>query len=314
MSYQFYKEIKKLDKHPAYRFSVPYSAWRERTMELLQSVFTPMYRRVFEPNWNNSMFSNMKKPYVYYDFEQGIYEVYLPTNIDGAGRLHYWRIIVKCYDMIDRESLESRQIDLQTPYTRPMGVIDRETICHLAKTNTPEYKKTLREAWQEGGRRAWFKKLLRGFRHEKRKGYFTIIVVQESPEIAVKRMLSLIYKFCKQGLKGFLNKLKLPNWMFEEYLSKRANASLLILVKKFSVTIRQIFKGLLETFDYLTVKMRDLYAEIGRQTVQKSKIRPLVQEIREFVHVFRRENSLRDSRMPEPPIIKELVCVLRAIR
>jgi len=274
-----------------------------------------MYRRVFEPNWNNSMFANMRKPYIYYDFEQGIYEFYMPTNIDGAGKLHFWRIIIKCYDEIDKESIQSRQIDLQTPYTRPVGIIDRETICHLAKTTTQETKKTLREAWAHGGRKEWFKNLLRGFQHKKQKGYFTLIVVHESPEIAIKRLLALIYNFSKKGIVGFLKKLKLQSWMFEEYLNKRHNSSLLMLVKKFSVTIQHILKNLLETFDWVKMKLKDLYAEIGRQNVQKTKIQPLLKEIREVVDVFRRENSLRNVDVPDPPIIKELMVVLeRKIR
>ena len=280
-------------------------------MELLQTVFTPMYRRVFEPNWNNSMFANMRKPYVYYDFEQGIYEVYFPTNIDGAGKLHYWRIIIKCYDEIDRESMESRQIDLQTPYTRPVGIVDRETICHLAKTTTPEYKKMLKKAWNRGGRKEWFKNLLRGFRHTKRKGYFTLIVIHESPEIAIKRLLALIYNFSKKGIVGLLKKLKLQSWMFEEYLNKRQNNSLLILLKHYSVTIQHILKNLLDTFDWLKMKLKDLYAEIGRQNIQKTKIKPLIDEIRSVVAVFRRENCLRNLNVPDPPIIERLVSLLR---
>ena len=118
-----------------------------------------MYRRVFEPNWNNSTTALMKQPYIFFDFSNGIYEVYLPTNTDALGKLHYWRIVVQCYEELDRETLERNQPNLQIPFVRPVGVIDRETVCHLAKNTTQEYHKALREAWKRGGRKEWFNPL-----------------------------------------------------------------------------------------------------------------------------------------------------------
>jgi hypothetical protein len=311
MSYEFYKEVRQLDKHPAYRMKVPFGVWRTRTLEILQTVFTPMYRRVFESNWNNSMYATMVKPYYYCDFEQGIYEVYIPTTIDAFNRMHYWRIAVKVYDKIDKDLVEANQHNLETPYVRPLGVIDSETVCHLARTQTNSYRNALRELYKQGGRKAWFKGLLRGFKHKQKKGYFSPIIVHESPDIAVKRLLSLIYNFMKTRFKAFLKKLKLQPWMYEEMLEKRNLKSLLILVKDFSLTICTITKSLYGSFDWIRMKLKDLYAEIGRQTVQKSKIRPLIEEIRQIVDVFRQQNSLRNVDVPDPPILQRLVAVLQ---
>lgn len=312
MSYEeFYRFTQKEKKHPAYRIQVPFSIWRTRVLEILQTVFSPMYRHVWQNNWNNSIFGNMRKPYIYCDFEQGIYEVYMPTVIDAENRLHYWRIIVKAYDEIDRETVEINQNNLRTPYTRPVGIIDSETICHIAKTTTPELKHKLRCLWKAGGRRAWFKGLLRGFKHDKRKGYFTPIIVHESPDIAIKRLLSLLGNFLRKRIVALLKKLKLQTWMFEEYLTKRHNNSLLMLIEKYSSVIRNIVKSFIESFDWLSMKLKDLYAEIGRQNVQKQKIKPLMREIRETVAVFRRNNSLRNVDVPDPPIIKQLISVIQ---
>ena len=311
--YSFYKEARRDSKqNPAYRTQVPYGLWRTRTLEILQTVFTPMYKNVWEQKWNNSSFATMRKPYYYCDFEQGIYEVYIPTVIDALNRMHYWRIIVKVYSEIDKESIDLNQSNLQTPYCRPVGVIDSETVCHLAQQTTPEHKHKMKCLWKAGGRRAWFKGLLRGFKHSKKRGYFTPVVVHQSPDIAVKRLLSLLYNFLKRRITAFLKKLKLQPWMFNEYLVKRHNNSLLILVERYSITIRNILSSFLGTFDWLRMKLKDLYAEIGRQNVQKTKIKPLLDEIRSVVAVFRRQNSLRNVDVPDPQIISQLIEAIKS--
>jgi len=290
---------------------IPFGMWQPRTLEILQSVFTPLYKRVWKKNWNNSAFAYMRRPYYYCDFEEGVYEVYVPITLDGENRMHYWRIIVKVYGEIDKETMQKNQQSLKTPYIRPVGIVDSETICHLAMTNTKEHKQKLKALWKAGGRKAWFKGLLRGFRHECRRGYFTIIIVNQSPDIAVKRLLALLLNFLYKRIIAFLKKLKLQPWMFLEYLKKRQISSLLILIEKYSLTIRNIMKSLLETFNWLKAKLKDLYAEIGRQNVQKTKIKPLLREIRQVIAVFKQKNSLRNRDVPDPPIIKRLVVAIQ---
>ena len=311
MSYQFYKTLKnEKPNNPAYRQTVPYGMWQTRTMEILQNIFAPLHRNVFEQNWNTSMFATVTNPYYYCDFENGVYEVYLPTTIDAENHMHYWRIIVKLYDEIDKESMLRNQQAMLTPYIRPAGIIDSETICHLAKDTTGEHKHKLRCLWNQGGRRAWFKGLLRGFKHQNKRGYFTPIVVHQSPDIAAKRLLALLHNFLKTRILAMLRKLKLQDWMFQEYLIKRNFSSLLYLLEKYSVTLRTIVKNFLETFDWLTCKLKDLYAEIGRQNVQQTKIKPLIHEIKQIIDVFRKQNSLRNMDSPEPPIIQRLMLAI----
>jgi len=258
------------------------------------------------------MFATVTKPYYYCNFEERVYEIYVPTTIDAFNHMHYWRIIVKVYQEIDEESLTKNQNSLKNPYARPVGVIDSETICHLAMTTTEEHRHKLKCLWKAGGRKAWFKGLLRGFKHQKKRGYFTPIIVHQSPDIAVKRLLSLLYNFLKTRITQLLKRLKLQPWMFNEYLEKRNNNSLLMLIERYSVTLRTITKSFLETFDWLKMKLKDLYAEIGRQNVQKTKIKPLIEEIKSVIHVFKQKNSLRNVDIPDPPLIKRLIVALNS--
>ena len=290
---------------------VPYGMWQTRVLEILQTVFSPMYRNVWEQNWNNSMFAGMRRPYYFCDFENGLYEIYIPTVMDAANRMHYWRIIVKTYDEIDEESMQINQTVLLSPYITPMGYIDSETIVHIAQQTTPEYKHKLAKAWKEGGRSLWFKNLLKGFKHKHKRGYFTPIIIHQSPDIAVKRLLSLLRNFWKKRIVAFLKKLKLQDWMFREYLVKRGQQSLLIsLLEKYSIVIHNIAKNMLESYDWFSLKLGDLYNEIGRQNIQKTKIKPLINQIEQIVSVFRNSNSLRNSDVKEPQIISKLACLL----
>lgn len=289
---------------------VPFELWQQRALEIIQTVFSPMYRHVWEPCWNNSTFAYARRSYYYCDFVDGAYEIYVPIALDGENIMHYWRIVIKVYKEIDREKMEKNQSALKTPYIRPVGIVDSESVCHLAMTTTNELKQKLASLWKAGGRKAWFKGLLKGFRHEPKKGYFTIIIVQDSPDIAVKRLLSLLLKFLYKRITGFLKKLKLQPWMFMEHLHKRHNKTLITLIERYSSTIRNIMTSLLDTFDWLRMKLKDLYAEIGRQNVQKTKIKPLIHEIRQVIAVFKQKNSLRNRNVPDPPIIKRLAAAI----
>ncbi len=290
---------------------IPFELWQQRALEIIQTVFSPMYRHVWESCWNNSEFAYARRSYYYCDFVDGTYEIYMPIALDGENIMHYWRIVIKVYKEIDREKMEKNQSALKTPYIRPVGVVDSETICHLAMTTTNELKQKLASLWKAGGRRAWFKGLLKGFRHEQKRGYFTMIVVQNSPDIAVKRLLSLLLKFLYKRITGFLKKLKLQPWMFMEHLQKRHANTLLTLIERYSSTIRNIMTSLLGTFDWLRMKLKDLYAEIGRQNIQKTKIKPLIHEIREIIAVFHQRNPLRNRDVPDPPIIQRLAAALQ---
>lgn len=290
---------------------VPYNMYKTRVLEALQTIFSPMYRNVWEQHWNNCAFATMTCPYYFCDFEDGLYEVYVPTVVGGDNRMRYWRIVVQVYDEVDKETIERNQRVLTNPSIIPVGKVDSETICHLSRSTTKEHRYKLRCLWNQGGRRAWFKGLLKGFKHSNKRGYFTPIIVYESPDIAVKRLLSLLVNFIRKRIEAFFKKLKLQPWMFSQYLQKkRDEALILILIERYSYTIRSITNSLLDTFDWLKNRLKDIYAEIGRQNVQKTKIQPLIKELKQIINVYKRENSLRNRDVPDPPILRRLVMVL----
>jgi len=286
-----------------------FGLFNERVVELFQHVFTPIYKRVWEQNWNNAVFAYARRPYYYVSFQDGVYEIYVPIGPDGENIMHYWRIALKVHDELDQEILAREQKWVLWPWTSPMGKVDSETIIHIARTITKEMKVKLKNLFKTGGRKAYFKGLLRGFKHENKRGYFTYVVVNESPEIAVKRTLTLLMNFLKKRLDGFVKKLKLQPYMF-----KGVNNSLLIniLLENYSLVIRTIAKNFIETLNWLKEKLKDLYAEIGRQNVEKTKIKPLIKEIRNILSLFIQPNVFRNPAIPDPPIIQKLLVVFKS--
>jgi len=284
--------------------AMPVGAYVERVLEVLQHTFAPMYERVWRGNWNNGVFACVRRPYYHVSFQDGIYEVYIPVALDGENVMHYWRVAVKVHGELDREAVRREQRGLEIPWVKPVGVVDSETICHIAQKPSEE----LRQRLKKDGRKA----LLRGFRHVNKPGYLTLVIVDRVPEIAAKRLIANLLNFLDKRIRQLLVKLNLQPWMFEEALRNRGVNSLIILLEKFSETIRTIAKNMLETFYWLADRLKDLYAEIGRQNMLLTKLRPIIREIRDVLSVCKRPNVFRNSSIPDPPIIRELEWVVFA--
>jgi hypothetical protein len=69
---------------------------------------------------------------------------------------------------------------------------------------------------------------------------------------------------------------------------------------------------MLETFYWLADRLKDLYAEIGRQNMLLTRLRPIIREIRDVLSVCKRPSVFRNSSIPDPPIIRELEWVVFA--
>ena len=260
----------------------PFGLYGDRVIEILQHVFAPMYKKVWEPNWNNSIFGEMKRPYYFYSFMDGVYEVYVPIGPDGEAFMHYWRIVVKVFEEIDHATIRKEQRMMEIPWITPVGVIDSETIIYVAQRPTEELKSQIRK----NGRKAY----LRGFRHIRKRGYFTAIFINEAPEIVMNRLLRFLKNFLEKRINGLLDKLKLPSWMFKEDLKKGNIESLLNnrLIESYSITIRTILKNMIETLYWFRDKIKWLYTEIGKQSVLKRQIEEVIPKIkRDLMFIFR---------------------------
>lgn len=276
--------------------------YSDRVIEVLQHTFAPMYERVWRDLWNNSVFATMRRPYIYYSWEDGVYEVYIPIALDGEGFMHYWRVMVRVFEEIDRETIAKNQAGLETPWIKPVGVIDSESIFYISNGISSRLKDEIRKH----GRKA----LIKGFRHKRKAGYFTFIIVNSTPEIAVKRLKDQILNFLKTRIKNLLKKLKLQPWIIERCIDRMEKGTLLninILLESFSMTVRNIAVNMANTFMWIKGKLKELKKEIGRQNILKTKIIPIIKQLKEYKSAFMNRNVMRNPDIPDPPIIGLLV-------
>ena len=281
-----------------------FGTYSDRILEGLQHTFAPMHRRVWSPNWNNSIFAYARQPYYICDWQTRTYEIHIPIGIDGENIMHYWRVCIKIFHELDQETIKQNQPNMEYPWIKPLGITDSETIMYIAQKPSETLKTKLRSLYKAGGKKAYMKGLLRGFRHKNKRGYFTFIIIHESPEIALKRIKDKLINFIHKRIKAFLRKLKLPTWKIDECVKKRNYFSINILIEKYSLTIRTILKNMTETLLWLMDRQKELLREIGRQNIIKTKIQPLTRELAKILPVFKQRSVFRNPDVPDPPLIK----------
>ncbi len=115
-----------------WRSTLQEGGYAERILERFQGLFVPMFRRVHEPLWNNSVYAYVRRPYYYVDWDQGLAEYYVPTVLDGENRMHYYRVVVSVYPYLDRGTVKVEAGRLEVPFTSPAGVIDSESVFLVA--------------------------------------------------------------------------------------------------------------------------------------------------------------------------------------
>lgn len=182
-------------------------SFKECFLERAQQTFVPMYRKVHEKYYNNTVFSLMKRPYVYCSFEEGVAEYYIPTLINPENMLQYHRIVIKTFEVLEEQKIRDEVKNLKKQIQKAPGIVDSETIILAArKTNV--------------------RKIIRGFRHNlMAKGRMTLIVVAEKPKAAWLRALSLIKKFWSLRAKKLGETLKVGCELLSALLTNDINSS-----------------------------------------------------------------------------------------
>ena len=265
-----------------------FGLYTDRVLELANATFSPMYTRIFEECWDNSMDARMTRNYCITKWSEGIYEVYVPTfaRVDG-GNLGFWRIIIKVLPEIDTQAAHEQGIDCFEQHIKPAGVVDSELICLVAP------RKSAR-AWRRK------EKLIRGFKQEPKPGYLTGVFIGP-PEICMLRIGKVIANFLKKRIKALLEKLNLEPWQYDYkghehlYYTNICN-----VIESFSYLIATSLRCLSHSLNWILMKMRGLKQEIGRQNMLKMAISK----------VFELKTLLQGVKLENPQILGDLEAVL----
>jgi len=237
-----------------------FGVFTDRILQLSNETFSTLYKNVLKQYWHDGRFmAKMSRNYAHTDWPKGIYEVYIPTRDDPAMNLRYYRIVIKVLPNIDAESAHVESVIQQAPQQTPMGIVDSELIVLVA----PHLKR---------------RGFIRGWRHIKHPGYLTAVVVSKIPEIAFKRILTLVANFLEKRIDKLLEKLGFQPWEYD-YIKKEEfyYKSVRSIIEQYSHLIAVTLRSFSHVLAWVKGKIRSVLHEIGLMNMAQQALRPLRQ-------------------------------------
>lgn len=290
-----------------------FGSFNDRVIGLSATSFSPMYRRVFEKYWRNAMFHKMPRAYNYSNYEEGIFEFYLPTFDRLEEGVNYQRIVIKTLPGLDPEIMEEEAKKLRRQRfvchgRGPNGRIDSESIFLVAPRLSPEGL----AKWQEDKRRERVglkpkKEWVCRAKHP-HPGTMIMPIINRLPESCVKRMLVLLANFLQKRLNALLKTFNLsPSTHFGKqhplYYIHSIN-----IIETISLTLSNTIKCISHAINWFRLKIKQIYGEIGRQNTiimvarKIGEIKPLLREIT--------SNHTPFKTNPEPQLLTVLTNIL----
>lgn len=234
-----------------------YGAYQDKILQYANQTFSTLHQRILKEIWGNNrdtakLHSNQCRT----DWQNGRYEVYIPTSDSVTNCLNYYRIALQVLPMVSNEEKREQSRKLEVRLMQPLGKVESELLMLIAPR---QYK------WG----------LVKAFKHRKQRGYFTGVFVNASPEIVWKRILDHINNFIGKRLDGLMTSLNLEPWLWKWALKGQDKMLYYRILANFSLSIRQIaftFIGLLRHFQDL---MKGVLNTIGLENVALAAVRPL---------------------------------------
>ncbi len=278
---------------------IPFGNFSDKIVGYCSTTFSPMYRRIFSKYWNNAMVANVRKNYCFSDFEEGIVEIYIPTFLDPSRNMKFHRIVVKTLPYLDHKIMEEETVKLRSKrYVSegrgPAGIVDSESIVLMARHISPEalveYRKDKkRNYYGLKPERKWFLKA------KKLRGNILIMpIITKVPEIAMKRLLTVLKKFYHARIKAFVESFHLMNFQYDRHnLQSSLYYISSILEERVSFVLGNAVRCLSTVYDWFDNKRRQIIQHLSRQTYimnlfhQIEQIKPLLGEIRRGSNPFK---------------------------
>jgi len=235
-----------------------FGQYSDKILQLCNETFSTMYANIFKRYWHDGKFmSRMPCNYCKTDWKDGVYEVHIPTREDPEFNMAYYRIIVKVLPELDMETAKQESQKLQASLNPPMGYKDSELIVLVS----PKLKK---------------RGFLRAFKHVKRPGFLTGLFVTKVPEIAFKRLLTVLKNFFQRRIAKLLERLEVRPWHldYKEDTLYYIN-DVTYIIEHFSHGIACTVKCFSHCLSWFVGKIRSVKHEIGVQNMIKLSFRPL---------------------------------------
>ena len=229
----------------------------DQILQHANETFSTLHHKFLKEIWGNNTTTNkLHSNQVFTDWQKGIYEVYIPTRDSVDYNLEYSRIAIQILPMISNETKHQEAYKLSNPIKTPLGKIESEFLILIAPRQ---------HHWG----------LVKGFKHRNKKGYFTGIFVNASPDIIWKRVLDQITNFFEKRLNGLFDSLGFERWVWKWAQNKDISLYYRVL-ERFSYVIQQSAFTFLRLWQHFIQKMKHVLNEIGIQNIAKQAVKPLL--------------------------------------
>jgi len=232
-----------------------YGTYVDQLLGMANKSFSVMYQKIFKNHWHNNRFTaNMARNYVHTDWQNGTYEIYMPTAPNPTYNLNYMRVAIKIVKPGTKEQLHQDATEMHKPKIFPAGHVDSELLIVI----TPNQ---------------WHRGIIRGYKHHKQRGYLTAFIVTRIPERAMKRIFCLLATFYKHRTQQFLKSLGVEApWKYDY---KQFTSLYYTVVERYSYVIRLMLKNFSDSYEWFKSCIKEVFREVGVQNMVKAQIKEL---------------------------------------
>ena len=164
---------------------IPFGTYVDTFFELISEIFSRAYTKVYSGYWNDGLEQRMRRDYTSTDWNNCIYETYVPVAAVEDQNMSFFRIVMKVVPEISQKEAKELSVDLMRPLEKPVGVIDSELIVLVAPRR---------------------KGYTHGFKHVPMRGHLTAIIINRNAIEVVKKLSRIIYKFIEKRMDALLEK------------------------------------------------------------------------------------------------------------
>ncbi|MHA1632505.1 MAG: hypothetical protein ACTSXC_06860 [Candidatus Freyarchaeota archaeon] len=111
---------------------IPFGTYVDTFFELISDIFSRAYAKVYSRYWNGGLEQRMVRDYTSTDWNNCIYETYVPISAVEDQNMSFFRIVIKVAPVISQKEAKELSVDLMRPLEKPVGVVDSELIVLVA--------------------------------------------------------------------------------------------------------------------------------------------------------------------------------------
>ena len=228
----------------------------DQILQHANTTFSTLHAKFLKKIWgDNNTTKKLHNNQVYTDWQNGVYEAYIPTRDSMDNNLEYLRIAIQVLPEVSNDTKHQKAYDLSVPIKMPLGNIESEFLILIAPRQ---------DKWG----------LVKGFKHRNKRGYFTGVFVNKSSDIIWKRVLDQIINFFLKRTDGLFRSLGFETWVWK-WAQHKDSSLLYYIVEHFSYVIRQSVFTFVKLYQHLMGKMKEVLNEIGLQNTAKTHLRTL---------------------------------------